>query len=263
MAQWQRIAIAPSQFDLPYIHLTRDQQHYLSRVLRLQSGDRFIAMDGEGQWWLARLKAPTPLDSPLNSPLNSQAWTAIVEEQLQVQTELSVAVTLIAALPKGNGFDDVVRACTELGVDRILPALSDRTLLEPSPRKIERWRRISREAAEQSERQVIPTIADPLPFPSILQSEVFPPHLYICVARGDAPHLLDCLQESPPDAFAQRLQRRIALAIGPEGGWTPEEVTAAIDAGFVPVSLGCRILRAVTAPIVALSLVAAALERAK
>lgn len=246
MAQWQRIAIAPSQFHPPHIDLTRDRQHYLSRVLRLKSGDRFIAIDGEGRWWLARIEAATKENAP-------QGWMGVIEEEISVKTELPVTVTLIAALPKGNGFDDVVRGSTELGVDRILPAFSTRTLLEPSPRKIERWRRIAREAAEQSERQVIPIVADPLPFASVLQSITISEPSYICVARGDAPHLLDCLQQSPHPS--------ITLAIGPEGGWTPEEVDKAISIGFKPVSLGRRVLRAVTAPIAAVSLVAAALER--
>ena len=247
MAQWQRIAIAPSQFHPPHIHLAREQQHYLSRVLRLKSGDRFIAIDGEGRWWLSRIEAATQENA-------LPGWMGVIEKEISVKTELPVPITLIAALPKGSGFDDVVRACTELGVDRILPALSTRTLLEPSPRKIERWRRIAREAAEQSERQVIPIVADPLPFSSILHSAASEPS-YICVARGDAPHLLDCLQQSPHPS--------ITLAIGPEGGWTPAEVDKAISVGFQPVSLGRRVLRALTAPIAALSLVAAALERAK
>ena len=247
MAQWQRIAIAPSQFHPPHIHLAREQQHYLSRVLRLKSGDRFIAIDGEGRWWLSRIEAATQENA-------LPGWMGVIEKEISVKTELPVPITLIAALPKGSGFDDVVRACTELGVDRILPALSTRTLLEPSPRKIERWRRIAREAAEQSERQVIPIVADPLPFSSILHSAASEPS-YICVARGDAPHLLDCLQQSPHPS--------ITLAIGPEGGWTPAEVEKAISVGFQPVSLGRRVLRALTAPIAALSLVAAALERAK
>lgn len=256
MAQLQRLALGPSQVHNQHIHLTAEQQHYLCRVLRLREGDRFIAIDCQGQWWLARLllAAVAPAGAEILEPLPAQ-------------TELPVAVTLIAALPKGNGFDEVVRQATELGVTAIAPVLSERTLLDPGPQKIERWRRIAREAAEQSERQRVPAILDPVPFPQALREQAATDvsTLYICVARPESPHLLDCLSEQ--QSLSQVLSGNdsnpapsIVIATGPEGGWTPAEVGRAIAAGFQPVSLGRRILRAVTAPVVALSLVAAAQE---
>lgn len=235
MSQLQRLVIAPSQLQDQQILLTTGQQHYLGRVLRLREGDRFIAMDGQGRWWLASL----------------QTAKAQILEPIVVETELPVAITLMVALPKGNGFDEVVRCCTELGVGCIAPVISDRTLLNPSPQKLERWRRIAIEASEQSERQLVPTILDPVPFSTGLSSFVNQQQ-YICVTRGDSPHLIDCLNGSEP--------KTIAIATGPEGGWTEAEVESAIAQGFQPVSLGRRILRAVTAPIVALSMVSAAFK---
>jgi 16S rRNA (uracil1498-N3)-methyltransferase len=244
MSQLQRIAIAPSQLQQEQILLTKEQQHYLLRVLRLREGDRFIAMDGRGKWWLAQLTGEQ----------------AQVLGLLTVETELPVSITLIMALPKGNGFDEVVRCCTELGVTCIAPVLSDRTLLHPSPQKLERWRRIAAEAAEQSERSFVPTILEPVALNTGLstvnsQQSTVNTHQYICVARGDSPHLKDCLQHK-----RQITNDKILIATGPEGGWTPEEVENAIALGFQPVSLGRRILRAVTAPVVALSLISAACE---
>ncbi len=250
----QRLAIAPSQFQNQQIILTAEQQHYLSRVLRLREGDRFIAMDGLGHWWLAKLEG-------------NQAQ--ILEPILQPNTELPVAITLMAALPKGNGFDEVVRYSTEVGVVAIVPLVSDRTLLNPSTGKLERWRRIAIEAAEQSERQIVPTIFDPVPFATALS--LAKDKNYICVARGDSPHLRDCLQnkdfarsgDSKLESWADSPHPQspsIVIATGPEGGWTAAETENAIASGFQPVSLGRRILRAVTAPLVALSLVAAAFE---
>lgn len=194
-------------------------------------------MDGQGQSWLAEL-----------------AGTSVqILEPLLVQTELSVAVTLIVALPKGNGFDEVVRCCTELGVATLMPVISDHTLLKPSPNKLTRWQRIATEAAEQSERQIVPTILEPVDLTTALKAvDDEHSYRYICVARRDARHLLDCLQD--------KRQRMMVMATGPEGGWSATEVEQAIAAGFQPVSLGSRILRAVTAPIVALSLAAAAAE---
>lgn len=164
------------------------------------------------------------------------------------------------ALPKGNAFDDVVRQVTELGASCIAPVISDRTLLNPSSQKLERWRRIAQEATEQSERQLVPTIQQPISFQEYLASlstlDVSRSLHYLCVTRRTAPHLLNCLQ----NLHFPILPISLTLAIGPEGGWTEAEVEQAIAAGYQPVSLGSRILRTVTAPVVALSLIAAVLE---
>jgi 16S rRNA (uracil1498-N3)-methyltransferase len=234
MSQLQRITIHPQQLQANQLLLTPQQQHYLLRVLRLRDGDKFIIMDGMGKWWLARL----------------QGEQGEVLEPLEVKTELPVAITLMMALPKGNGFDEIVRCCTELGVISITPILSDRTLLNPSHQKLERWQRIASEAAEQSERAVVPTILQPVAFNTAIK-ETTATHRYICEARGDYPHLQQVINKTANE---------IIIAIGPEGGWTNQELEIAIASGFQPISLGRRILRAVTAPIVAISLIAAYFE---
>jgi 16S rRNA (uracil1498-N3)-methyltransferase len=234
MSQLQRMTIALSQLQQEQILLTPQQHHYLNRVLRLREGDRFIAMDGLGKWWLASLSGEQ----------------AQVLELLVVETELPVAITLIIALPKGSGFEDIIRSCTELGVACIAPVLSDRTLLNPSPQKLERWQRIAAEAAEQSERAFVPTILEPVPFSTAIKNTPIT-HRYICEARGEHSHLQNTIAQ---------ISKEVVIATGPEGGWTDRELTEAISAGFQPVSLGRRIFRAVTAPIVALSLIAAACE---
>jgi 16S rRNA (uracil1498-N3)-methyltransferase len=234
MSQLQRITIHPQQLQANQLLLTPQQQHYLLRVLRLRDGDKFIVMDGMGKWWLARL----------------QGEQGEVLEPLEVKTELPVAITLMMALPKGNGFDEIVRCCTELGVTCIAPVLSDRTLLNPSHQKLERWQRIASEAAEQSERAVVPTILQPVAFNTAIK-ETTATYRYICEARGDYPHLQQVINKTANE---------IIIAIGPEGGWTNQELEIAIASGFQPISLGRRILRAVTAPIVAISLIAAYFE---
>jgi 16S rRNA (uracil1498-N3)-methyltransferase len=237
------------------------------RVLRLKIGDRFIVIDPQGGWWLSILQE------------NNGLYYGQILEPIAIATELPATVTLIVAMPKGNGLEDIVRQTTELGVSAINPVMSDRSLLKPSPQKIQRWRRIAQEAAEQSERAKVPTIFEPISFSDYL-SQISQASLtqessgesdtplnkgggggstqkYICVARGDRPHLLKTLQTSD---LKSEENPQIAIATGPEGGWTTTEVEQAIAAGFQPISLGDRILRSVTAPIVALSLVAAYLE---
>ncbi len=272
MPQLQRLAINADRICDKSIKLTPEQQHYLHRVLRLNQGDEFIAMDGRGHWWLAVLEA------------QETGLIASITEEIAVNRELGVEVTLIAALPKGNGFDEVVRQATELGVASIVPVTSDRTLLKPSGQKVDRWRRIAAEAAEQSERQFVPTILEPVSF-DLAVKDCGQRYRYICVARGDNRHLWDCLiglePPQPPKLWGEkdqatgfdppqpplirgeqeRKELSIVIAIGPEGGWTDAEVERAIEFSFEPVSLGSRILRAVTAPIVALSLIGAAFEK--
>ncbi|MBP0022139.1 MAG: 16S rRNA (uracil(1498)-N(3))-methyltransferase [Cyanobacteria bacterium SBLK] len=231
-SQLQRVTISPQQRQDKTIALTYEQKHYLERVLRLKKGDRFIAMDGKGKGWLASLRE----------------GEAIAIEPFSFEEELKANLTLIVALPKGNGFDDIVRCCTELGVSTFVPTISDRVLLRPSPQKLIRWRRIATEAAEQSERAIVPVILEPQPFRSSLQT-VQAKEKYICVARGKNPLLLSCLQRCE--------EKEIALLAGPEGGWTAREVEEANECGYTSVSLGSSILRAITAAIASVSLVAA------
>ncbi|MCY7408308.1 MAG: RsmE family RNA methyltransferase, partial [Alkalinema sp. CAN_BIN05] len=100
MRQLQRLTIATQKIQDQSITLTAEQQHYLSRVLRLRSGDLFLALLDSGVAWLAKL----------------EDGTAELLEPQSVQSELPLNVTLVISLPKGSGFDDVVRQVTELGV---------------------------------------------------------------------------------------------------------------------------------------------------
>jgi 16S rRNA (uracil1498-N3)-methyltransferase len=244
----QRLVITPEQVHQQRLQLLPKQSHYLYRVLRLQAGQRFIALM-HGEWWLTELAA--------------EPYAQLLEP-IPIQTELPVAVSLMAALPKGNGFDDVVTQATELGVRQIQPLLSERTLLNPSANRLERWQRLAQEAAEQSLRQVVPQILPPLPLDTGLKHWIADSNLvsnrehwkmahYICVLDAAVPHLSQALHQTPPN-------HAINLLTGPEAGWTATEQSLAISLGFQPVTLGARTLRAVTAPLAALTIVAAYLE---
>jgi 16S rRNA (uracil1498-N3)-methyltransferase len=244
MKELQRVTIAAEQWQADGIQLTPEQHRYLRRVLRLGVGDRLVAISEEpiagSRWWLVELTATNahPIE-PLPEPIEP-GWR----------------VTLVAALPKGSGFDEVVRQATELGVAQIWPVLSERTVLQPNTNRLDRWRRIAREAAEQAERATIPAIIEPLSWPEAIAAAESTHPRYLCVARRSVPHLLHCLQAHPPiDPNGS-----IVLAIGPEGGWTPAEVTQAEQAHWQLVSLGPQVLRAVTAPLAALAVIAAASE---
>jgi 16S rRNA (uracil1498-N3)-methyltransferase len=234
----QRLIVQPEQWEADQIRLTADQQHYLYRVLRLGAGDRFLALDGLGSQWIAELTAIAGI-----ATLASSGHSFI-----PASTVSSPVITLAVALPKGSGFDEVVRQATELGVTTLQPMLTERTLHHPSSQKLERWQRIAAEATEQSERLLMPRLKAPVSWQQYLQ-QAEAEQRWLCVARRPAPHLLTLAQ--------QHLAEEIAIATGPEGGWTEAEITAAIEAGFQLVSLGPQILRAVTAPLAALTLVMA------
>ncbi|WP_024545106.1 16S rRNA (uracil(1498)-N(3))-methyltransferase [Picosynechococcus sp. NKBG15041c] len=227
----QRLVISEVQFlDASRVHLTAEQRHYLLSVLRMRPGDRLIVLNGLGQAWVGTLADESEI---------------ALQEPYALQTECPMPIKLVAALPK-NGFDEVVRCVTELGVTHIYPVISERTVLKPSDNKLQRWRKIATEAAEQSERLVVPTIETPQPFLKLLH-QLPPDHTYLCGAREKSLHLLDALPDNiPPE---------ITLLIGPEGGWAEAEIQQAIAQNIPVVSLGKSILRAVTASITAIALV--------
>ncbi|MGB5596285.1 MAG: 16S rRNA (uracil(1498)-N(3))-methyltransferase [Crocosphaera sp.] len=233
-----RIVIEPTQKQGEIIHLTPEQKHYLKNVLRLKEPDNFIVLDGQENSYLAKLIGDN----------------GKIVQKLNEQTELPISVTLMIALPKGNGFDEIIRSCTELGVKTVIPVISQRTLLKPSSYKLTRWRKIVKEATEQSERQIVPTIIQPISFSEALTKVGKPNNnCYICVTRKKSQHLLTYLSKLATNS--------VIIATGCEGGWTEQEISQAIAAGFQPVTLGPRVLRAVTAPVVSLSLVASVMEQ--
>ncbi len=237
-----RLVIDSQQKQGNSIILKPDQEHYLRRVVRLDNDDQFMVMDGKGSCWLVKL-----------TPSGSQ-----IIESVRENKELTTAVTLIVALPKGSGFEDIIRCTTELGVTTILPAISDRTLLKPNENKLKRWRKIALEAVEQSERQILPHIAEPMPIRAIFDELKAKNHpKYIASERSLAPHLIHFCQQD----FQETPPEEVFIATGCEGGWTTLELEGAIASGFQEVSLGKRILRAITAPIMIMALIASYSEK--
>ena len=235
------------------IALTPEQRHYLCNVLRLETESEFIALDRQGGWWLAQL----------SRDLN----VANIIDKLENNSELSAQITLGIAMPKGSNIESVIRQTTELGVRQIVPLFSDRTVLKPDNQignqKRDRWQRIAEEAAELSMRTYVPEINNPTTLTSWCEhlANVPSPILkYICVISPHVTHLLTSLQSSSYSLDFAENNGQIIIATGCEGGWTNREEEMAIASGFVPVSLGDRVLSAVTAPVVALSIVSAFID---
>ena len=252
----QRVTLQTHQVTIPLqinsaIAITPEQRHYLCNVLRLETGAEFIALDRQGGWWLAKLcRDLSDLD------------IAKIIDKLENNSELNSKITLGIAMPKGSNLESVIRQTTELGVRQIVPLFSDRTIIksgaEIGNQKRDRWQRIAEEASELSMRTYIPEINAPQTLGVWLADLAKSTALalkYICVTSPDTTHLLTSLQSLNTEENFE-----IIIATGCEGGWTAREEEIAIAAGFIPVSLGDRVLSAVTAPVVALSIVSAFLD---
>ncbi len=248
-----RFFVPPDALKAQPVILTGDQAHQVRRVLRLRLGDRVTLLDGAGWAYEAKLIALGETDARFQTV---QRWRAAGEP--------AVAITLFQAMLKGERFGWALQKGTEVGVSRFVPLVCERNVIDDleaidSANKRERWERIIQEAAEQSGRGRLPEL---LPAQLFAQAAATVPALAGGAEIGDAPlrlipwegervvRLRDALAECNLTAGA-----RIEVFVGPEGGFTEEEITLARRYGVQPVTLGPRILRAETAGVVAAAIV--------
>jgi len=166
----------------------------------------------------------------------------------QVVESATTPITLVLAIFKFDRMEWAIEKCTELNVTAIAPVIAQRTqkhLALAADKRVERWRRICREAAEQARRKTPPEIADPMRLNEALSCNA---ELPIVLAESERDNALSDLLGSHKGV------RSLALAVGPEGGWTPRELQAFRESQWIFASLGHRILRAETAAIVALAI---------
>ncbi len=212
-----------------------DEAHHLTRVLRVEAGQKFEISDNS-RVWLAEVETARK---------NLVAFSVV--EELEPAREPAY-VRLYLALIKFDRLEWAIEKATELGVSEIIPldtTRSDEGLFQGAAKRVDRWRRIAREASGQSRRLRVPEIADPAKFEAALRDS----------ARSRV--LLDEAPGAPPLLQAGRVARGepISLLIGPEGGWTDEERRRLGESGWIPASLGPLILRAETAVCAALAVV--------
>jgi 16S rRNA (uracil1498-N3)-methyltransferase len=227
--------------------LSGAQAAHLARVLRAQIGMQFDIVAGD------RVRRGSIVEIS----------DLIIEFALgeEIGADPALPVTLLLAVFKFDRLEWAIEKATELGVERIVPVIARRTekhLAQAATTRAERWRRIAREAAQQSRRSDTVEILDPVQLRDAVHDE--PQAVRLLLAEGERTTMLrDALDSSGTNSDDSE-SKRIRLAIGPEGGWTPEEETLFAKEGWKPVSLGPRILRAETAAIAAVSIVAALLE---
>ncbi|HEV8041389.1 MAG TPA: RsmE family RNA methyltransferase [Bryobacteraceae bacterium] len=222
-----------------YAQINDQDAHHLTRVLRVEPGQKFEISDNQ-HVYLAEVEA---------------ARKDLVKFRILDRIDAAepvVHTALFAALIKFERFEWLIEKATELGVSEITPVQTERSekgLEAAAPKRLTRWQRIAREASEQSRRARLPNIEAPIDLAEALRMEAG--HRF-ALDEAEARPILSALPapRAPGD--------RVALLVGPEGGWTERERTAIAAAGWTAVSLGNNILRAETAAIAALAIVNAA-----
>lgn len=219
--------------------LVGEHADHLARVLRARVGQEFDIAVGAA---VRRGRITSVENDRVEFDLGEEVSSADLAE-----------ITLVLAVFKFDRMEWAIEKCTELGVSRIVPVIARRTdshLGAASLKRVERWQRIARQAAEQSRRAGPPEIAAPIKVAEVLN---FPGASRIVLAESEERTLLRDVVK--PDAA----NPGVALAVGPEGGWTEGELQSFQLAGWTSVSLGATILRAETAAMAATAIVASAL----
>jgi len=238
--------VDPDAITPPTIHITGDLLHHLRDSLRLHPGDSLTLNDTCGSRYRVEVTHVT-----------SQAIDSrIIDRQIEPAGR-TPPIVLGQALIKGDKMDWVIQKTTELGVATIAPIYSIHSVIRPNPDRLDhqraRWNRIARDAAQQSERWTIPTIADPINLAEICRQYAAVPLKGMLTERSSSPSLATI-------SLPQDRSHSIVLLIGPEGGWAADEQHLAQEQGFQSISLGPRILRAETAAIAALSILQSRLD---
>lgn len=233
--------------DAAEILLGADESHHLVAVNRCSRGDPVIAFDGRGREWRCECLDPAKNGARLR-----------VHATLQAQP-LPHAITLAQALPKGATMDEIVRQATELGAARVVPLLTDRTQVhldgERAEKKVEKWRTTAIEAAKQCGNPWVPEIAPVQRLDTFLATQAAQHELRLVASlHAGTRSLREVVAHHR--AHHPRPPRSALWLVGPEGDFTPAEMTACITAGCTPVTLGPLVLRCDTAAIAALSVLA-------
>ena len=246
------------------IYITGKEAHHILDVMRLKVSDEVVVFDGSGREYIGIVKA---------------ADRKSLEVQIKSIRESSAGshpfLTLIQAIPKKDKMDYIVEKATELGVSRIIPVTTKRTIPEWNDAKkasiIERWRNIAKEAAKQCGRTDIPEISSIVTFEELIRhceepkatkqskKEIASPLTGLAMTAWESDlKLIAVLSDKAvdlKDALKGYKGGKIAIAIGPEGDFTSQEAEDAGSAGFRIISLGPLILKSDTAGLAALSMI--------
>ncbi|MDP9236094.1 MAG: 16S rRNA (uracil(1498)-N(3))-methyltransferase [Chloroflexota bacterium] len=237
----RRFYVPPSVLVADRVELDPALSHRLARVLRLRAAEEVALFDGSGTEARARLE-----------DVADRRVSATIIERYDAPAEPHVKVHLYQSITKGERFDWLLEKGTEVGVARFVPIVAARAVVKTGEgNRLDRWRRIAVEAAEQCGRGAVPSVEAPAVFLVALAAA---PGVVLFShedAPVDAPNIDAVLRQEIDAVFALG---EVSIFVGPEGGWEPSEVAASVAAGAHVVTLGDRVLRSETAGIVAATL---------
>lgn len=213
----------------------KSQIHHIVTVARLREGERVGFFDEAGAEYVCTMDSVT-----------KDALTLRILERTKAVSQARAVLTVACAIPKNTKFEDVIDKLTQLGVDRIIPLMTERVVVRLNAQKARlrhmRWQRIVQAASRQCQRPVMPRLDEVTKFKDIITCSEYDLKLI--------PHLTG-KRQSIAQVVSRAAYRNILMLIGPEGDFSPEEINSALDAGFIPVTLGSTVLRVDTAAIAA------------
>ncbi|MGR3765087.1 16S rRNA (uracil(1498)-N(3))-methyltransferase [Rossellomorea sp. NS-SX7] len=235
--------------DVPVV-ITGEDYHHIVRVMRMKEDDRIFVVFPDHSSAVARIET-----------ISSDYLEVRVVEWETETKELPVKVAIASGLPKGDKLELIFQKGTELGADQFIPFNADRSIVKwdekKAKKKLDRWEKIVKEAAEQSHRNIVPAVSPPVSFKQLLTlSKQFDYTLvaYEEEARSGEKGNLSKALSSAEDG------QSILVVFGPEGGLTEKEIDLCRNEGFLVCGLGPRILRTETAPLYVLSAISYQLE---
>ena len=212
--------------------ITGEEAQHISRVLRMKKGDAVTLCDGEGNFYEAELFA-----------FEEKTVTANILSKRKAETEPDVKITIFQGVPKNPKLETIIQKATEIGIVRIVPMDTSRAVAKlDKESKVDRLRKIAKEAAKQSKRGIIPEVTDAVSFKEAVKMAKEAQLMLIPYEEETEVSLKSALQGKKPQT--------VSVMIGPEGGFEKEEVELAKEKGLISVTLGKRILRTETAPLV-------------
>ncbi|MDD2553561.1 MAG: 16S rRNA (uracil(1498)-N(3))-methyltransferase [Desulfotomaculaceae bacterium] len=236
-----RFFVEPAHIGNDLVRITGPDVIHITRVLRLRRGSIVVLLDGKGKSYEAEIQSP-----------GRDEVVCRIKKELLTASACPVQVTLVQGIPKGDKMDIIIQKGTELGVSRVIPLISRRSVVKLDAdrmrRKGERWQRIAMEAAKQCRRPDVPEVSDAADLGQILAS--LPGK---CVAL--MPWEEECQVSLKDVIYKHNTGEEIYVFIGPEGGFTPGEVEQARASGVRSVTLGPRILRTETAGMAVLAMI--------
>ena len=222
-----------------------EDHHHISRVMRMKTGDQIICVNDDKKSAICSIAEIT----------DEQIIADIVKWEDE-SVELPIHITIVSGLPKGDKLEWVIQKGTELGANEFVPFLAARSIVKwdekKAAKKLERWQKIAKEAAEQSHRNMIPRVSLPISLLSLLQKAKTFDH---CIVAYEEEARLGEMAVLASTFNLMNPGQSLLIVFGPEGGLTTEEVSLLSEKGFLVCGLGPRILRTETAPLYLLSAV--------